>query len=195
MPDIFLIADLHFSQEGACKWLNSDGTKMRPFESAFEMDEVLIANWNKVVSPSDKVYVLGDVAMKKSAVSLIGQCNGKKVLVKGNHDIYKLSDYTPYFYDIRGSHKLDNFILTHIPLHPDSLARWCGGNIHGHLHSGNVDYIDWHREYGDTVDPRYFCVSVEQINYTPIAFEEVKRLMKENNNDSRKPSPERSNYL
>lgn len=185
MSNVFVIADLHLGHHGSCKWLNEDGTKIRPFESAEEMDEVLVENWNNTVGVNDKCYVLGDVAMKKSAIATIGRCNGRKVLIKGNHDIFKLSDYTPFFYDIRGTHKLDNFILSHIPVHPDSLARWCGGSIHGHLHNNRVM-----REYGHyfdmegklqcfkEIDTRYYCVSVENIAYTPISFEDVKALMK-----------------
>ena len=76
--------------------------------------------------------------------------NGTKVLIRGNHDIFRLRDYQPYFKDIRGSHKLDNFVLTHIPVHPYCLPRWCEGNIHGHLHSNTLN------------DPMYFNVSVER---------------------------------
>lgn len=165
----FLIADLHFGHEGVCHFLNQYGKPLRPFLTAEEMDEEIIERWNKKVSPNDKVYVLGDVAMSRQHISTIGRCNGTKVLIKGNHDLFKLSDYTPYFKDIRGSHKLDSFILTHIPIHPESVARWTSGNIHGHLHSYNV--------MKDGVkDDRYFCVSVEQIDYAPIDFEEIRKI-------------------
>lgn len=165
----FLIADLHFGHEGVCHFLNQYGNPLRPFLTAEEMDEEIIERWNKKVSPNDKVYVLGDVAMSRKHISTIGRCNGTKVLIKGNHDLFKLSDYTPYFKDIRGSHKLDSFILTHIPIHPESVARWTSGNIHGHLHSYNV------RKDG-VKDDRYFCVSVEQIDYAPIDFEEIRKI-------------------
>jgi calcineurin-like phosphoesterase family protein len=178
----FLIADTHFGHKGVTQFLNYNGTKLRPWDNTEEMDEALIENWNKAVRPKDKVYHLGDVVINRKALKTLSRLNGEKVLVKGNHDLFRLEEYTPYFKDIRGSHKLDNFILTHIPIHPDSLARWCGGNIHGHLHNGKVEYTDWHKiGYGEIYDPRYFCVSVEQINYTPIAFEEVKKIMKERN--------------
>jgi calcineurin-like phosphoesterase family protein len=87
--------------------------------------------------------------------------NGTKILIKGNHDNLKLSQYAQMFKDVRATHTLDKFVLSHIPIHPDSLARW-KANIHGHTHANNLD------------DPRYINVSVEQINYTPIDFEEIK---------------------
>ena len=42
-----------------------------------------------------------------------------------------------------------------------------GCNIHGHTHASRV--LD---DMGN-IDPNYFCVSVEQIDYTPILFEHV----------------------
>ncbi|MGA1873758.1 MAG: hypothetical protein ACMUHY_08805, partial [Thermoplasmatota archaeon] len=45
-----------------------------------------------------------------------------KVLIKGNHDIFKLTDYTKYFRDIRGYHVMNGLILSHIPISKDSLA-------------------------------------------------------------------------
>ena len=173
--ETFLIADLHFGHAGVCNFLNQYGEKLRPFSSVEEMDEEIIERCNKRVGPEDKVYVLGDLAMSRKHISTVGRCNGTKVLIKGNHDIFKLGDYTPYFKDIRGSHKLDKFILTHIPIHTESLARWTSGNIHGHLHSYNVmkDGVE---------DKRYFCVSVEQIDYTPISFEDIRKKY-ENSSD------------
>ena len=56
MPTIFLTSDTHFGHWGVCKFLRSDGTKLRPWNTPEEMDEALVANWNAVVKPTDKVY-------------------------------------------------------------------------------------------------------------------------------------------
>ncbi len=184
MPNIFFISDTHFGHT-AC-WRDfklPDGkTPMRCFTSTEEMDETMVANWNRVVGPKDKVYHLGDFAIARKNVAFAGRLNGDKVLIRGNHDIFKLEEYTRYFREIRGSHKLENFVMTHIPIHPDSLARWCDGNIHGHLHNNEVKggkgLVGWVRKKLNMHDPRYICVSVEHINYTPIAFEDLKVKMK-----------------
>lgn len=169
MSDVFLISDTHFGHKGMCEFLNHDGSKVRPWDNPNDMDKALIENWNSVVKSNDKVYHLGDVAIPKRHISIMEQLNGKKILIKGNHDIFSLKDYIPYFKDIRGSHKLDNFILSHIPIHKESLTnRWCEGNIHGHMHNNIID------------DPLYFNVSVERINYTPIPIEVVFRKMRNN---------------
>lgn len=165
----FVIADTHLTHEGVCKFNGVDGNKLRPFDDVNEMDELIIERWNKKVRPQDKVYMLGDVVIARKNLPKLDRLNGHKVLVKGNHDIFKLDDYLPYFEDIRGSHKLDEFILTHIPIHPMSIARWAKGNIHGHLHDGRVLLPD------GSIDKRYICVSVEHTDYTPVAMEEIEQ--------------------
>lgn len=165
--NIFLIADLHVGHTNCLTFKTNEGTPLRPYSTVEEMDAALEANWNSVVRPQDKVYVLGDLVMHKRNLPFFDRVVGEKVLIKGNHDIEKLSAYTPYFKDIRACHQLDKFILTHIPIHPQSLSRW-KGNIHGHLHSNKV-MLD------GVPDPRYICVSVEQINFTPISLEILKK--------------------
>lgn len=161
--NIFLISDTHFNHANIITFKNSDGTPLRPFSSIEEMNETLIDNWNRVVGKSDKVYHLGDVAFKNAASldSVFPRLNGDKVLIKGNHDILKPSVYLKYFRDIRAYHQLDKLLLAHVPIHPASLDRW-RGQIHGHLHNNVVN------------DRKYFNVSVERINYTPISFEQIR---------------------
>lgn len=157
----FIVSDTHFGHKNIITFTGEGGKLFRPFSSVEEMDEVMIENWNKTVSPTDKVYHLGDVVINRKHLVTLAKLNGRKVLVKGNHDIFKLDDYTQYFYDIRGYHVLDRLILSHIPLHEDSLSRF-RGNVHGHLHQRKLE------------DKRYLNVSMEQINFTPIDFEEVR---------------------
>lgn len=75
-------SDTHFSHANIISLCD------RPFFSADQMNEVLIGNWNAVVSPSDVVFHLGDVALGKIADSLplVGRLNGHKILIPGNHD-------------------------------------------------------------------------------------------------------------
>lgn len=157
----FVVADTHWGHESVCQFSTKHGDKLRPWDSADEMDEMMVQLWNETVRPKDKVIHLGDVAMRKQHVSTMSRLNGKKVLVKGNHDDFDLATYTPHFYDIMGCLSLDRFILTHIPVSDHQKYRY-RGNIHGHLHSESLP------------DPWYQCVSVEQIGFKPILFEEVK---------------------
>jgi calcineurin-like phosphoesterase family protein len=165
MKNIFLIADLHFGDSDMCNLVKENGHPLRPFKSVEEHDATLIENWNKVVThPSDKVYVLGDVAQNRKDIENFGKLNGKKILIKGNHDIYEMKEYAKYFKDIRGTHRLENGILmSHIPVHPSTFGKAHKVNVHGHIHDKRVTPA------GDRYpDIRYFCVSCEHINYTPM---------------------------
>ncbi len=171
--NIFLISDTHFGHESPCSiFKRADGSPLRNFANAAECDQFQEEQWNKTVSPKDKVYHLGDISMSKKWLPILDRLNGEKVLIKGNHDTEKISHYLKYFKDVRGSHQLSGMLLTHIPVHPQSLARW-GFNVHGHLHINRVMMQNPTYAESTIEDPRYFCVSVEQINYTPISLEDV----------------------
>jgi calcineurin-like phosphoesterase family protein len=161
----FLISDTHFGHVGVTKFLRPDGSKLRPWDSVEEMDEALVENWNKTIGKNDKVYHLGDFCINKKALSIGYRLNGRKILIKGNHDIFKLKDYT-FFDDIRAYHVLNNYILSHIPIHPSSKGRF-NLNIHGHTHANVV------LDHEGIPDPWYCPVSVEHINYTPIDFQVI----------------------
>lgn len=177
MPAVFLVSDTHFGHSGVCRFLREDGvTKLRPWDNSDEMDEAMIKAWNETVRPNDKVYHLGDVVINRKAFKTLHRLNGDKVLIKGNHDIFRLEEYTPFFRDIRASHVMDGMILTHIPIHKDGLYRF-GTNIHGHLHANRVMMDNGYRK--KIIDPSYFNVSVECIDFKPILFEDVRKLIVE----------------
>ena len=184
MPSVFLYSDPHFGHKNICKFTNYDGSPLRPWDDVNEMDEEMVRRYNKAVGPKDKTYFLGDVVINRKSLAIMDRLNGDKVLIKGNHDIFSLSDYTPYFRDIRGCHVMNGMILTHIPISKDSLARF-GCNIHGHTHGNRVRKmrgVNMKTDeilYSDEIDPAYFCVCVEQTDFTPILFEEVIQRIKD----------------
>jgi calcineurin-like phosphoesterase family protein len=171
MSNIFLASDHHLGHTNILTFRKSDGSFLREFSSIEEHDEHIINMHNSVVAKGDKTYFLGDVGFSTKILPLLDRMNGEKILVKGNHDKLKLSQYLPYFKDIRGSHQFDGLLLTHIPVHPGSLSRWAA-NIHGHLHSNVVELTP------GVPDTRYFNVSMECINYTPISLEQLKSEIK-----------------
>lgn len=81
MAKTWLTSDLHFGHANVIKYCN------RPFLDVNEMNEILIKNWNEVVSLEDTIYVLGDFAMAARYVEqVLPRLNGKKILILGNHD-------------------------------------------------------------------------------------------------------------
>jgi calcineurin-like phosphoesterase family protein len=168
MINTWVTADLHLGHDNIIKFTREDGSPLRNFSSIQKHDQTIIDNHNSLVKPEDRVYILGDVVMNKKFLYKVGQLTGRLVLVKGNHDIFKLEDYTPYFDDIRAyvvqkDGDGNKVILSHVPIHPDSVGRF-GTNIHGHLHAGSIN------------DSRYVCVSLEHTDYKPIQIHQALKL-------------------
>jgi calcineurin-like phosphoesterase family protein len=171
----FVIADTHFGHSKSLSFVQPDGSPLRPFDSVEEMDETMVANWNSVVTKGDTVYHLGDVVIPRASLKILSRLNGRKILIRGNHDQGALKDYTPYFEDVRGAffHPGDStmrggLIFTHIPVHPACLQGHYLGNLHGHIHC-HVVYDEAGR-----VDRRYFNCCVERNGFTPVSFELIK---------------------
>jgi calcineurin-like phosphoesterase family protein len=178
MPSVFLVSDTHFGHAGVCRFLRDDGTKLRPWDNPEEMDEHMVKVWNETVKPTDKVYHLGDVVINRKAMSILHRLNGDKVLIRGNHDIFRDEEYRQHFRELRAYHVMNGMILSHIPIHSESLGRF-GVNIHGHLHSNRVMMTGFGGKKLDIIDPRYHCVCVEQTDFRPILFEDVIQRIKD----------------
>jgi calcineurin-like phosphoesterase family protein len=180
MPSVFLVSDTHFGHTGVCRFTRNDGvTKLRPWDSPEEMDEAMVKAWNDRVRPKDKVYHLGDVVINRRALKTLSRLNGDKVLIRGNHDIFPDTEYREYFRELRAYHVMNGMILSHIPVHSDSIGRF-GVNIHGHTHANRVkkargvDATTGEILYSNDPDLRYHCVCVEQTpDFAPILFEDV----------------------
>lgn len=186
MANIFFISDPHHGHEKCyTTFKRADGvTPLRPFASAEEGDEEMVKRWNEVVKEFDKVYVLGDVVISKKHLPILSRLNGSKRLVRGNHDIFKTSEYAQYFKEIYGVRVLDDMVLSHVPLHPQSITPRWNVNVHGHLHANiverTVQHIHTDAYHEETIpDPLYFSVCVEQIDYRPIEYSELNKRIKE----------------
>jgi len=163
----WVTSDLHFSHAGVTKFLMEDGvTKLRPWDNIEDMDEELIRNFNDHVKPGDKCYFLGDMVINRRGLPQIGRLNGDKILIKGNHDIFRLDEYLKYFRDIRAYQIQNNIVMSHIPIHSESKDRF-KANIHGHTHANKVK-----DQYGN-VDPWYICVCVEQTEFKPVLVSDL----------------------
>lgn len=176
---VWVYSDPHFGHANICKFVNYDGSKVRPWDDVDKMDEEMIQWYNELVSAEDRVYILGDVAFTVKALhQSVSRLNGRKILVPGNHDPKQMRGYINLFDDVRGYVQRDGFIMSHIPLHPGSLGRW-RLNIHGHLHNNIVEEEITHScRYGSSVttyheDIRYYCACVERTGFRPKLLDEI----------------------
>ena len=77
MPATWLISDTHFGHDKTCTvFKRDDGTPLRPFRDAEEMDEELVRRWNERVRKNDKVYHLGDVVIARKSLATLYRLNG-----------------------------------------------------------------------------------------------------------------------
>lgn len=162
----YFISDLHIDDSNILVY------EHRPFSSLEEMKETIIRNWNAVVNETDEVYLLGDIG----DISVLKHLKGYITVVCGNHD--SISQIRKAYPTIEVSSypiMVDNMWLSHEPIGymPPEIPYI---NIHGHLH--RFDYGMIGRTWND--GNRYFNVSVEKIDYTPISFDEIKERIKYN---------------
>lgn len=165
----FVCSDLHFQHQRILGF-------GRPFSTLDEHDNTIINNWNTVVDPRDDVIVCGDLVFGgKQNLSLFSRMHGRKLLVLGNHDGGSKELYLPYFAKIEGSMEIrtskGTILFTHFPVHPNQMTVRYALNVHGHVHANTI--MDGNQE-----DQRYFNVSMENINYTPIILDKIRHLRK-----------------
>ena len=166
MSKNFFIADTHFGHEriiGICN---------RPFENAEEMKEKMIQKWNNKVSNEDTVYILGDFSFKLSkqeAIEILNSLNGKKVLIKGNHDKFVgQKDFDKCFEKVCDMIQVTEdklqLILCHYPI-IDYAGMYYGAKmIYGHIHNKYIPHKNM------------YCVSAECINYEPVTWQELEYI-------------------
>jgi calcineurin-like phosphoesterase family protein len=166
---IFLTADTHFGHD---KIWQEWGYRQEDFE--FE----IIKAWNETVSQEDTVLHLGDLTITEleQTRKWTNQLNGKKYLIRGNHD-YKLKSWYQKlgFQPIPNAYKRFGYrdgsfiyiLFTHEPI-LELPAGWY--NIHEHLHG------DIHRDI-ETTD-NHFDVGVDVIGYEPMRPSKILECLK-----------------
>lgn len=158
---IWFASDYHFGHRGII-----DYTK-RPFKSLEEMDLILIQNWNDCVSLLDEVYFLGDFSFYRppKTTEILCQLNGRKYLIKGNHDHKKDLKKVVGWEWIKEYHELKYnkqlFILMHYPIRVWKLAQEGAIHLHGHSH-GNLEPI------GKAID-----VGADSWHYKPVSIDTI----------------------
>ena len=147
-----------------------DGKRVRPFDSMEEHNEHIVDNWNKTVRDCDIIYVCGDVLFaQETGWPALERLRGKKHLIEGNHDPRHIAKLVNYFVSVRAMKIYNDLIFTHIPIHSECVDRF-NTSVHGHLHNNFIN------------DPRYLCISMEQINFTPISIDEIRQRIVMNRN-------------
>lgn len=178
MSKIWVTSDTHFNHLNILAY----EPRSRPFASVAEMNEVIINNWNSVVSPEDEVIHCGDFFMGN--ISEIGKIlprlNGKITLVRGNHDTpARVKKYEDCGIAVKDIHYLPYkgryFIFCHFPITNEEFMRMvrednsevilCYGHIHSNAPIG--------------LQSGTFHVGVDTNNLTPVNLHYIWQLSRE----------------
>src|SRR3990167_9246166 len=134
---IWLIGDTHFNHKKLLQYEN------RPKD----FNRIIIQNWNKVVSTDDIVIHLGDVILGQDSTlkEILGNCLGRKILTRGNHDHHSMQWYMQRGFDFACDYFVyKNIAFSHAPLTPlpfrtsdENYNKQVSLNIHAHFHHGN----------------------------------------------------------
>lgn len=187
---IFFTSDTHFGHSKIIDYCK------RPFSSIEEHDKTLIQNWNNVVGQDDTVFHLGDFAYGNSQFisNIIKQLNGNIILIKGNHDLRNMNPtlyniFSDVVYQARILIDKQTVYLNHFPflcfdhgdinLYKDNYSI----QLFGHVHSGPLTSSEDVNRL-NILFPTQYDVGVDNNNYTPISWIDVKNKIKQQINKS-----------
>lgn len=174
---LFFTSDTHFGHRSIIKYCQ------RPFSCIEEMDDALIANWNRVVGKDDTIFHLGDFAMGGSAEwsRLLHKLNGRIYLILGNHDMKTIG---AGFSRLEGvamqmliNVKGQKIYLNHYPFLCYGGSYRNTWQLYGHVHTSPANRgLDVPRL--KMLMPMQYDVGVDNNNYSPISFEQVKKIIR-----------------
>ncbi|MGO0061744.1 metallophosphoesterase [Brevibacillus fluminis] len=162
MQKIFVISDHHFGHKQIIDF------ESRPFHDVDEMTTKMIERWNAVVGKEDNVFHLGDFSFlnREKTRDIVQQLNGSKFLIMGNHDRGRTKEWwLDVGFDEVSEYPLvygGFYFLSHEPMYMNKNMPYV--NIHGHIHGQKYE------------GNQYMNVSVEQWDYTPVSFEQIKQM-------------------
>lgn len=139
MPKQLFIADTHFGHKNALSFDN------RPWTDIENHDKDIINNWNNVAELDDEIYIIGDISWHNvtKTIEIFKQLNGKKYLIKGNHDgkLLRNRELQSLFVEICDYKELPlsdgkGIVLCHYPI-PCFKNHYYGWyHLYGHVHNG-----------------------------------------------------------
>lgn len=150
----------------------------RPFADVEEMNRVLIGNINARVRPHDTLYILGDISFRtpvEEVNRLIAKINGKKILLRGNHD----KQYDPSLFEAIYDFHEENFNGQPVSLMHYPMKEWpksYHGSIHLHGHQHNKPEYNLEQKARGIF--RY-DVGVDANRYFPVSWNEILSFCKE----------------
>lgn len=173
---IYFTSDLHIGHDNIIKMCK------RPFDNIHDMNKTLIYYWNQTIQTKDTVYILGDFFFKMpvdEANATIKKLKGKKILMKGNHDLTydeSLFEEICDFKIIKYNKK--KFILMHYPLLEWPHYYQGGIHLHGHQHNTQEYNLEMQKQGILRYD-----VGVDANAFQPISIDEIIEFFEKTNEE------------
>ena len=155
----FFIGDLHLRHANILRFSDLGNTPE-------EHDKIIVDNVCSAIRKRDVIWLTGDICFKEDGVKDLAIIAKNASIIKwvlGNHDDHRavrLAIETIPNLLVYGLNSYKGTWVSHMPIH-DSEFRNRKKNIHGHLHTNIIK------------DERYFNSSADNINYTPVSFDDI----------------------
>lgn len=199
----WVTSDIHFGHSNCIDYCQ------RPFKDIHEFKEKFITDWNKIVKPEDLCIFVGDIFFyhtKEQMKETLARMNGRKILVRGNHDfehrimmnagfelsvdemVMKIAGERVHFshYPFRMEEKLFQWIKFKSKV--KRLIRWLGIDIrptffekYHHLRPEDKGQflIHGHTHSKHKINGRAIHVGVDAWKYKPVNIQEISNLIAE----------------
>ena len=159
----FFIGDEHYFHSNIIRPDYSD----RPFKDIKEMNETQIGNSNNVVGKNDTTIHAGDFTLlknrKKIQQYLIDRLNGHHIFLKGSHDYWLQRNKSIQIWEkmIEGHY----LVVCHYAMHTWARSHYNSWHLYAHSH----------KDLG--LSGKRHCISVDNTNFFPLSFDQVKEIM------------------
>ena len=194
LNNIYFTSDLHLEHENIIKYCN------RPFRDKYHMNEVIIDNWNSIITEDDTVIIGGDFCLGGTSewCYYLDRLNGSKILVIGNHDKgYPISKFSAIYDilnmwiqdpEIKGGQRITVCHYAMLSYPHSHQGAW---QLFGHWHSNNLivpkaniegreevkEFIIEEHKQMTKISNRQYDIGVDGNNFYPISYQQVKQII------------------
>lgn len=163
--NVWFTADMHLGHANIIRYSH------RPFTTVAQMDEYLIAEWNKVVGNDHIVYHVGDFTLgtRSAALQYLERLNGVIRIIPGSHDAWIPENVTwmanryeilPALCEVEIGGRL--VVMCHYAMESWPLSHYGSVHVYGHHHGRMKDG-----------NKRRMDVGVDPNNFRPVHCNEV----------------------
>jgi len=189
-PDkVWFTADTHFGHANIIKFSG------RPFADAAGMDAELIRRWNETVPEDGIVFHLGDFCKGNAGAwnDILYRLNGRIYLILGNHDMKVFRQgYTGRFELVTEQMTIrvggQAIVMNHYPFLCYGGSYRDVWQLFGHVHSGPRSNTGLDLPRLRHLFPLQYDVGVDNNDYRPVSFAEVKARIEAQVEDARRAS-------